>query len=175
MFGKHPLLERELRKSGKSAMAAVLTSEHELSHNAMKDHCTVTIRVEPEGEPAFEATAEAFLTIAPRVGGVVAVLYDPTDHSKLVIDDSDAALRAAFTEDLRRRSGQPSGDPQTTGGQGRLVIAVNGQVQGLGSPAAAAPPAADPLDRLSKLADLHDRGVLTDAEFETQKQQLLGE
>lgn len=29
-----------------------------------------------------------------------------------------------------------------------------------------------PLDQLSKLADLHDRGVLTDAEFEAEKREL---
>jgi len=33
----------------------------------------------------------------------------------------------------------------------------------------------DPVDRLVKLADLHDRGVLTDAEFEAQKKRVLGE
>jgi hypothetical protein len=32
---------------------------------------------------------------------------------------------------------------------------------------------ADPIDRLSKLADLHDRGVLTDEEFEAQKAKIL--
>ena len=30
-------------------------------------------------------------------------------------------------------------------------------------------------DRLTKLADLRDRGVLSDAEFQTQKARLLGE
>jgi hypothetical protein len=33
--------------------------------------------------------------------------------------------------------------------------------------------ASDPLDRLQKLADLHDRGVLTDAEFAAEKAKLL--
>jgi hypothetical protein len=33
----------------------------------------------------------------------------------------------------------------------------------------------DPLDRLQKLADLHDRGVLTDAEFAAEKAKLLRE
>jgi hypothetical protein len=33
----------------------------------------------------------------------------------------------------------------------------------------------DPLERLEKLADLHDRGVLSDAEFAAQKAKLLGE
>jgi hypothetical protein len=36
------------------------------------------------------------------------------------------------------------------------------------------PAAADPTERLSKLADLHDRGVLTDEEFATQKAKILG-
>lgn len=34
--------------------------------------------------------------------------------------------------------------------------------------------AADPVERLSKLADLHERGVLTDEEFTTQKANILG-
>jgi hypothetical protein len=34
--------------------------------------------------------------------------------------------------------------------------------------------AADPLDRLQKLADLHDRGALTDAEFAAEKAKILG-
>lgn len=35
--------------------------------------------------------------------------------------------------------------------------------------------ASDPLDRLEKLADLHQRGVLTDAEFATEKSKILGD
>jgi hypothetical protein len=47
----------------------------------------------------------------------------------------------------------------------------------MGNPfgATAAPAAAeDPLDKLSKLADLHARGALTDAEFATEKAKILG-
>jgi hypothetical protein len=40
---------------------------------------------------------------------------------------------------------------------------------------AAPQPHVDVADQLTKLADLRDRGVLTDAEFETQKKKLLGE
>jgi hypothetical protein len=36
-------------------------------------------------------------------------------------------------------------------------------------------PAPDPAERLGKLADLHDRGVLTDEEFAAQKAKILGE
>ena len=47
-----------------------------------------------------------------------------------------------------------------------------------GAPAAAAPlpaVAADPLDRLAKLADLHTAGALTDAEFAAEKAKILRE
>jgi hypothetical protein len=41
--------------------------------------------------------------------------------------------------------------------------------------AAASQPASDPVDQLAKLADLRDRGIVTDAEFEMQKRRILGE
>jgi hypothetical protein len=40
--------------------------------------------------------------------------------------------------------------------------------------AAPAQPAADPIAELKQLAELHDQGVLTDAEFATQKARVLG-
>lgn len=47
-----------------------------------------------------------------------------------------------------------------------------------GGPDGALPPGrpydVDPLDRLEKLAALHERGVLTDAEFAREKQKILG-
>ena len=36
------------------------------------------------------------------------------------------------------------------------------------------PHPSDPIDALTRLADLRDRGVLTDEEFEAQKARLLG-
>jgi hypothetical protein len=41
-------------------------------------------------------------------------------------------------------------------------------------PAAPAPPAVDPVEQLTKLGELRDKGILTDAEFEAQKAKLLG-
>jgi hypothetical protein len=51
------------------------------------------------------------------------------------------------------------------------MMAQAGAAQGI--PSAAAP--ADPTERLTKLADLHDRGVLTDEEFAAQKAKILSE
>lgn len=47
------------------------------------------------------------------------------------------------------------------------------QGQSYDEPAAAAPPAADPLEELKKLGELKAAGVLTDAEFEAQKAKIL--
>jgi Short C-terminal domain len=54
-------------------------------------------------------------------------------------------------------------------GQTPGTILVGGQLVS-GTPLAATP---DPLDRLKKLAELHDSGVITDEEFATQKARLL--
>jgi len=39
---------------------------------------------------------------------------------------------------------------------------------------AAAPPAQDPIEQLKELAELKQQGILTDAEFATQKARILG-
>jgi hypothetical protein len=59
--------------------------------------------------------------------------------------------------------GQPVGGP---------TIPINGQPVQPAGPAAAAAATAD---ALTKLADLRDRGVLSEEEFEAQKKRLLGE
>jgi hypothetical protein len=58
--------------------------------------------------------------------------------------------------------------------QGTAVNLPAGAASGQAA-AAPAPAAPDPLDQLSKLADLHKSGALTDAEFQAQKAKILGE
>ena len=41
------------------------------------------------------------------------------------------------------------------------------------APPQAAPPEADPIARLRELGELHEQGILTDAEFEAQKAKVL--
>jgi len=43
------------------------------------------------------------------------------------------------------------------------------------APAPPAAPAPDPLEQLQKLGALREQGILTDAEFETQKQRILSQ
>jgi hypothetical protein len=44
---------------------------------------------------------------------------------------------------------------------------------GLADAARAEEPAQDPMEQLRQLGELHDQGILTDAEFDAQKQKIL--
>ena len=46
---------------------------------------------------------------------------------------------------------------------------------GSGAPAAAAPAGVDPIEQIKKLDELRDAGVLSEAEFETKKRELLAQ
>jgi hypothetical protein len=50
---------------------------------------------------------------------------------------------------------------------------ASGVPAGRGTPSGAGTASGDPLDRLARLADLHDRGALTDAEFAAEKAKII--
>jgi hypothetical protein len=249
MFGYHPLLERKLRKDGRRAFATILGAERTHLLNTAGDPSVVSnttrmwklvMRVEPDGEPPFEAKLNGWFgqTDDPRAQEQYVVLYDPDDHSKVIIDQSEEGtqmlmnhvvteraensidnMRAHGQNEIARRYQQVvdeglltnySNDPielrkqirerrtkikEIMAGQteeDRLNMirdAAGGYAQQKeevmkalaptvimgGVPVGGAGDAAATADALSKLADLHDRGALTDEEFEAQKKKLLGE
>ncbi len=64
----------------------------------------------------------------------------------------------------------------TGGGSAAMGAAAMGAMGAAAMPGAAQPAADDDaLSKLERLAKLHEAGALTDAEFETEKRQLLGE
>jgi hypothetical protein len=154
-------LERKLREQGKPAMAMVLSIRRKVSGlyktddpfyqtaptEATRALWTMTVRVEPDSEPAFEASIEAWLWQAerPSMDWLIPVLYDPSNHGKVVFDHSAEARNASnqATFEMRERWMQEQ--------------------------------AANPLDRLTELMALRDRGVLTGPEYEAQKRKLLGQ
>lgn len=165
-----------------------------------KSLCKLNLRVAPDGEPAFDATTEAWLTGTEGAhdGMVVPVLYDPSDHEKLIVDQSDAAWKDADRETMRaRRVAQSSArgeDPARAAAMEQMRRAAAADPEGFRGrmheqgpaafgvpgvpptfPGVAAPTSQDPLERLAKLADLRDRGALSDAEFETAKKRVLGD
>ena len=226
MFGHHPLLERELRKNGRRALAEVMEVQRTHVAETRGDPALIgntqilwkfVMRVEPEGESSFEAKVNEMLpqTWSPTAGSWFPVLYDPRDHSKVVVDHSDEGNRILDEEmskervDIRvarmRASGQDviadryaaihdpalglfrddnlSSDPDERQKQLEERRAKIKEMMG-GQPIPTGGQPAQPLDAagvaaradaLVKLADLRDRGALTDEEFQAQKKKLLGE
>jgi len=146
-----------------------------------------------EGGEAIFASLEGRL----RPGNTVPVRYDAGDREKIVLD-LPALQKEVYSQWPSEQADVPSGlvgalgsgpladilqqasqDPE--GLRARLQAQGSGASAFVVSGAGVAPlpgaPAAqqtDVADQLTKLADLRDRGVLTAAEFEAQKQKLLG-
>ncbi len=68
-----------------------------------------SLRVEPTGEPSFEIEKRFRYSQfgVPSVGQQVAVIYDPEDHDKLMIDREAGVVDPAFADQLA--GGRPTG------------------------------------------------------------------
>lgn len=153
--------ERKLRQHGKPAMATVLSARRRMSGLYKGDDpfyqrqptqvtpslWTITVQVEPDGVPAFEAEIRAWLfdTERPMQNTVVPVLYDPSDRRTAVLVTSPEAQNAAR--------------------QATIVMRDRWFEE----------QAKNPVDRLTELMELRDRGMLSDAEYADQKRKLLGQ
>jgi hypothetical protein len=166
------------------------------------------LRVEPDDELPFEVE-ERFrypqLAI-PSVGSRVAVLYDPSDHDKIMIDRSAAGAAIQFggaagmdgtdlqslvskvkdaqsqtqdPQELARILQEQLGTNVTVQQQDSSGVTFGAPGTGFGTPDSAfgtpAAPSEDPVDKLTKLAELREKGMLTESEFESQKARILGD
>lgn len=195
MLGNSKRLERKLtQQGGKQAWATVLESKKLYASSlGGKVQQKLRLRVEPQGEPTFEATVHQEFNNQrgwhiPQEGYSVTVIYDPSDHSKLLIDidkmpvapgiDRDEAVArhekvmarvkdpAARRQQIEEMKGQAAaGAPGAAAIQEMIAKATAG--------ALAAASKSDVASELTKLADLRGRGVLSDAEFEAQKAKIL--
>lgn len=120
-----------------------------------KDKCRITVR--PDGEPEFEAVVKVSDDAFPppqypfRPRTALIVLFDPTDHQRVAIDV--AATWAKWEALTKRANAQANASAS--------VAAQN---------ATATP---DVTEQLTRLADLRDRGALTEQEFAAEKAKLL--
>jgi hypothetical protein len=188
MLGKpSKKLKKQLEESGKRANATIVEiaekgmavtrgAEGVVGNTelALKTH----LRVQPDDEPEFEVKKRfSFPQLAvPSAGQTVPVLYDPSDHDKIIVDYSpEAQQSAAFSAagidpnqigQLMEQAQQMR--TQAAGMQGM------GQVPGM-APQQPAQPQADPVEQLEKLAKLKESGALTEAEFQAEKQKILGQ
>jgi hypothetical protein len=111
------------------------------------------------------------LGMAPWVGMILPVRFDQGNRSRVEIDT--AALRAESQEVMDgRRAAEDAAVQQAEHDVRPLGQASQAEAA---STARGDANSGDQVEQLQKLADLHDRGVLTDAEFADQKAKILGE
>jgi hypothetical protein len=199
MFGS----KKKLEATGKTAYATVTKARPSVSTGMGQNEAGVGgertwiihVTVHPEGEETFDAKISKKVVWNQVVtpGETMSVVYDPNDHSKVEADQSRAGqmssgieMAAGFLADkpgaagsadiaalLKQQMANPGADPSA------LAAALGGTVVGADAAPVAAPPAAptsdDPVAKLTQLADLRDRGVLSSDEFEAQKNRILGE
>jgi hypothetical protein len=105
VFGINGRLERKLRNRGMAARATVL-SVRDMHFGANVSTggnfsevgpqlWTFRVRVEPDGEPVFDAKIVAWHEHRPQEREIVPVLYDPSNHRKIILDRSVEAQAAA--------------------------------------------------------------------------------
>jgi hypothetical protein len=168
-------------------------------------HLTLEVSPEGEVPFEAKVTDRLLISNGPpAVDSPVTVLFDPDDHSKLSIDHSSSAMVANFAADIPQGmtdavqaagAGDLMADMMKQASEDPLALArkfsgknadasiaeirakygggaPGGVIYAGGAPAQAAP---DPVAQLASLADLRDRGVLSDEEFNTQKKRILGE
>jgi hypothetical protein len=190
MFGNKKSRAQKLIDSGGAvAWATVLEAREKWQSETsgfksvtITSHMHVKLRVEPEGEPPFEASfGQAFSDTMPFRGGICKVAYDPDDHSKISVIDGSCAPPGLSREQAEAASSRRA-EMLDAVNSGHLAEYIQQrQAQAMSAFTAAAPSAPAPLhqpsvaDQLTKLADLKDRGALTEAEFEAAKEKLLAE
>lgn len=157
----------------------------------------VRLRVEPKDQEPFEVTTKMTFSQfgVPREGGTIAVLFDPDDHDTVILDQTmggGLSLAADQIRDRAEASGHPELDSiadiveRASAGGSIDVEAMQRQIREQFAPGGSAAPdlsaffptaaaAEDPVDKLAKLADLKEKGLLTDEEFDAQKARILGE
>jgi hypothetical protein len=213
MLGSAGRLEKELREGGGKTAPAQITAAkkgkfaistgNDAAQQAASAHVNwkLTLQVTPDNEAPFGAEVKESnpeMGRDPTVGDTIGVLYDPNDHSRLVVDHSSEGLATQLTSQHSERMQQAMAyvggesahdmtkealdDPAAFREKMReranqlnanaMAAAGVGQPPPWMTPAGAVQP--DPADEIAKLADLRDRGALTAAEFEAQKKKILG-
>ena len=128
----------------------------------------LTLRVFPEDRAPFDAVIHMPYPQkagGPPVGSMIGVLYDPGNQSNVALDRTASTESAASVHETVMSRVLP---PGTFTAKGPLVIAGGQVIQG-----AAADRRPTLGEQLEQLADLKARGVLSESEFEAQKQKLL--
>ncbi len=155
--------DRRLVKRGTQGTAKVLTTKETSWSMSSGEYEGIGapsvwkygLQVNISGKDPYETTL--YICAHLRSGDTVPVYVSPRNSGRVTVDLK--ALSSARDEELRA-----VGTRRVTAG-GTLIRE---------RPAVPAVPTVDVADELGKLADLRDRGVLSETEFESQKGKLLG-
>jgi hypothetical protein len=163
MFGKGKKAKAEnLMTNGSRGVGVVLDVRDTGMTVNDNPRVKMTFRIEPlDGTAAFEAqkTSTVSRVAIPRAGDRYPVWFDAADH--------DSWMYAVVADDNGRHQIR-----QLFGSAAETLTGI-GNPEAASATAVAAPPAADPLERLQKLNELRATGALSDAEFEATKAQIL--
>jgi hypothetical protein len=177
MFGnKKRLTENLSERDGTEAWATVVQSDptggNLAGANVQRRNRAMKVKIEPEGQQPFEVAFHQTFehTTWPGGGQRVKVIYDPNDHSKVaILEDQPYLMPGQSPEQAKSREAKLA-ELRAAAKNGTLAAHTEQvQAESKAQPNATASIA----DELAKLADLRDRGVLDDAEFEVQKAKLL--
>jgi hypothetical protein len=138
-------------------------------------HAKLQLRVTPEGQPAFVSELSTWEQLG--LGDMTYVLYNPGHPEKCSIDWDRYQAEFGKHNPIPKLPADHAAviaSAQANPGSLEEVMKAQGHVWH-GAPAAPAPAASSQVADLEKLADLKTRGLLTDAEFASEKRKLLGE
>jgi hypothetical protein len=166
MMGTSPEKQAKAQKlveTGAKARATIMAIQPTgMIVNHLNIGCNVTFRLDPlDGSQSFQATKQIFInqTQMPRIGDMWPAWFDRSNPQEFAV-------------------GQPQlGDPSTIpvfrefGIPHPFDTSAAAQAQAPAAPAAA--PGTDRVADLERLSQLHQQGVLDDAQFEAEKQRLL--
>ncbi len=152
----------------------------------------MTLQVQVEGWTPYEVEDQWMVKARDTVGlsGWIPVRVDPDERDKVAIDWDGVRANHEQQETARREALAAQG-PVGAGGQPQVPQDVMGMLSGMGidlsnanvqfeqgppqpmPPAQGAAPQDDTIARLERLGALRTSGVLTDEEFQQQKQRIL--
>jgi hypothetical protein len=195
MFGSH---KKKLYEDGAETEGLVIQC---WTDDVKARDINIRVRVKFPDDSVTEIVQRGLM--APIVGdlyegSVVPVRYDPSDHSKAVVDlpalrekqsQADVAQQAQLDQQfahLGEPGAQAASGPaaELLGGLAggdlkaqilRLAAQNPGSVIDMRSSSPPGEQSPDPVERLSKLAELKQQGALTDEEFTAAKAKILGE
>ena len=183
MFGNH----KKLYSEGAQAEGVVMSSRVGTPGDYTNQLVTVEAKLQDGSTVEFKKHMLDWNDVGViYVGSVVPVRYDPSDHSKVVLDipamkeryqQSEAARKAGLDAQVAQL-GEP-GSP-ALGGAPMVMLDGLGDLSALKAQIAQATAqnpgsSRDPVDRLAKLAGLKQQGLLSDAEFAAAKAKIIGE